>query len=174
MDIEKTLKNAFKLRRCPSNIHSSTYTTADGNLIDNVYLDEKYYNTYYFKNKDCWSITIEELEKNSDMAFGTNPEAYCYFLPGILSAAYREKYSGCSAIDSIIWHLQFNDLKSNVKNYAETYYLERWSLLDISELVAVKKWLVWYFSANGISEDDFKVACETIDWLTARKLAENK
>jgi hypothetical protein len=186
IDLKKLFENAFGWRHKPANIFGLNYIfdknsdyplgiLIKGNLYpvilsDGTCIDPLYEDTRYFKNHDWRKITADEIYIYSDVITGTNPEAFCYFLPGILYAVYRENRIDCNAIDSLICGLE----DSRAERNSESFCYERWSLLTTAELSAVKEWLNRYYEINGIGLDDYKMAIETLDWLAANKLTENK
>lgn len=169
MNLTLLFENSFGWRKKPVNIFSETYCTSDGKLIANVFLDRQYEETNYFLNRDWRTLTIQELQENPDVISGTNPEAYCYFLPGILCAAYQENIINISVVDFILWNLQFYDSNKETTELEKNYSYVRWIQLTKAELLAVKEWLNWFYESNGIESDEYKVACETLDWLISKK-----
>lgn len=181
MDLKALFENAFGWRSKPEIIVSKNYIFANENeeplgilikgniypiiMSDGTCIDSLYKDTQYFKNHDWRNITADEIYIYSDVVTGTNPEAFCYFLPGILYAVCREKRIDCNAIDSLLYCLE----DSRTKLETETFCYERWLLLTTEELSAVKDWLNCYRRINGIGLEDYNSSCETIDWLISRK-----
>lgn len=161
MDLINIFEAAFGWRKRPVNV------LPKGVLAEWAIDDSHYGDAYYFKDHDWKNITADEIYIYSDIITGTNPEAFCYFLPGILYAVYRENRIDCNAIDSLLYGLENSRTMREIRPFS----YERWSLLNLDELAAVKEWLIWYRSKRSIGNDDSKTACETLDWLAANKLA---
>ena len=187
MDLKALFENAFGGRNKPEIIVSKNYIFTNENeeplgiliqgiiypiiVSDGTCIDSLYKDTQYFKNHDWRNITANEIYIYSDVVTGTNPEAFCYFLPGILYAVYREKRIDCNAIDSLLYGLENSrtKLETETETETETFCYERWSLLTIAELSAVKEWLNCYREIKGIGLEEYKAAKETLDWLISIK-----
>jgi hypothetical protein len=159
MNLLSLFQNAFDWRKRPANV------LPKGILVEWAIDDVIYGDAYYFKDHNWKDITADEIYIYSDVVTGTNPEAFCYFLPGILYAVYRENRIDCNAIDSLIYGLE----NSRALHEIRPFSYERWSLLNTEELSAVKEWLCCYRQINGIGLEDYNSSCETIDWLNSRK-----
>jgi hypothetical protein len=118
----------------------------------------------YFLNKDPYELTGESLELYFEAINWFSPDAFCYFLPGIIITSIREK-SDLLMCDSIIYML---DRSPNIE-YWDDYFIERWSLLTRQECDAVQNWLLWLLD-NSISYDGITIdrAFETLELLKSR------
>jgi hypothetical protein len=118
----------------------------------------------YFLNKDPYELTGESLELYFEAINWFSPDAFCYFLPGIIITSIREK-SDLLMCDSIIYML---DRSPNIE-YWDDYFIERWSLLTRQECDAVQSWLLWLLD-NSISYDGITIdrAFETLELLKSR------
>jgi len=113
-------------------------------------VDEMYADALAFQKKLWHEVTCAELEKYTDAPYAFNPEAFCYFLPGIYSASVRENRPDLLVIDSIIGMLDLGDPVT-----WDEFFCERWPTLTMKEYEATQHWLMWV--ANSKSEHDSDV-----------------
>lgn len=64
--------------------------------------DFEYYEVMSFNGMRWQDVTFSQIEQNLDAVFWFAPEAFCYYLPGILSAGLRENRCDTNAYDSLI------------------------------------------------------------------------
>lgn len=84
-------------------------------------------------------VGFAQVEQYSDAVFWFAPEAFCYYLPGILAAGLREGRWDCNAYNSLIGMLD----RSPEPDYWDDFFLPRWTLLSAAEAEAVAAWAGW-------------------------------
>lgn len=161
MDLEIIFENAFDWRKPPSNVLPENIT------IKHAQLDSLYGDAYYFRERHWKLFTLNEINSHSDLLFGSNPYAACYFLPGIFFAVYREKILTSIVIDYALNPL----LLGYEKLVLNSYNFERYLLLNQAELSAIKQWINWYYDLQGMQLDEYVLICDTLDLLISSKLS---
>lgn len=84
-------------------------------------------------------VTFDHVERYGDAVYGFAAEAFCYYLPGILSACLREGRWNANVCDSLINMLD----RSPEPYYWDDFFLPRWPRLSDVELDAVAAWTSW-------------------------------
>lgn len=105
---------------------------------------DEYDDAKHFLGRSWDSLTCSELDAHQDAFAGFTPEAFCYYLPGILTAGIREERPDLLATSSIVMTLD----RSNVPSSWDEFFLKRWPLLTANECLAVQQWLLWLADAN--------------------------
>jgi hypothetical protein len=109
-------------------------------LTDSMQLtDCEYAEVMSFQGMTWEDVTFAQLEQYSDAVFWFSPEAFCYYLPGILAAGLKENRCDCNAYDSLIGCLD----RSPEPDYWDDFFLPRWPLLSLGEIDAVVAWVRW-------------------------------
>jgi hypothetical protein len=111
-------------------------------------------------------LTFAHVERNSDAVFWFSPEAFCYYLPGILAAGLRESRWDANACDSIIGMLD----RSPEPDYWDDFFRPRWTLLSAAEVNAVDAWVVWLglVQPDGFHGNTYERAHDTLALLMER------
>jgi hypothetical protein len=122
------INRSFAHRLPPSVLTDSTQLT-----------DGEYGEVMSFQGMIWQDVTFAELERFSDAVFWFSPEAFCYYLPGILAAGLKENRCDCNAYDSLIGCLD----RSPEPDYWDDFFLPRWPLLSLEEIDAVVAWARW-------------------------------
>jgi hypothetical protein len=102
-------------------------------------LDFEYEEVMSYDGMRWQDVTFAHIEQNPDAVFWFSPEAFCYFLPGLLSAGPKENRWDANSYDSIIGMLD----RSPEPDYWDDFFLPRWSLFTASEIGAVAAWARW-------------------------------
>lgn len=119
-----------------------------------------------FVGKHWSSINSGMLSSCFEVIYWFSPEAFCYFLPGILSAGIKEFKSDLVIYDSIIQMLD----RSPNPEYWDEVFIERWTLLSKDECDAVQKWLFWIIdSGSNFDEISINRALDTLELLKTLK-----
>jgi hypothetical protein len=84
-------------------------------------------------------VTFDQVVQNSDAVFWFGPEAFCYYLPGILAAGLKDNRTDSNAYDSLIGMLD----RSPEPDYWDDFFLPRWTLLTPAEVESVAAWARW-------------------------------
>jgi hypothetical protein len=109
-------------------------------LTDSMQLsDLEYAEVISFQGVGWRDVTFAQVEQCADAVFWFSPEAFCYYLPGILAAGLRENRWDSNTYDSIIGCLD----RSPEPDYWDDFFLPRWPLLSVAELDAVAAWVRW-------------------------------
>jgi len=101
--------------------------------------DAEYEEVMSFDGMRWQDVTFAQIQRCADAVFWFAPEAFCYYLPGILSAGLRENRTDTNAFDSLIGCLD----RSPEPDYWDDFFLPRWPLLSTAEVDAVAAWARW-------------------------------
>ena len=152
------IKLAFEGRKLPTVLTTSKQMSP--NELDDL----------RFISRLSWGETTCEIwEKYFDVPSCFSPEAFCYYLPGILKATTEEKQPNLIVVSSII-----NDLdRSPNREGWDVLFLERWPLLTMKELCVVQDWLWWLSSFDKISHSDSSLmrALQTLELLAEERIS---
>ncbi|NQZ08303.1 MAG: hypothetical protein HRT35_14195 [Algicola sp.] len=116
---------------------------------------------------DHWSaLTLDIVEDNFSAVSALSPEAFVFYLPGILLVGINEQLPGLLSYDSIVAGLD----RSANSDYWDDHFKARWSLLSLDELDAVQDWILWMSDVDDGDHDDISLSrCfDTLDLLKAR------
>jgi hypothetical protein len=109
-------------------------------LTDSMQLtDCEYTEVMSYQGLGWQDVTFAQVKQNPDAVFWFSPEAFCYYLPGILAPGLRENRWDSNAYDSLIGCLD----RSPVPDYWDDFFLPRWPLLSAQEIDAVAAWVKW-------------------------------
>jgi len=116
-----------------------------------------------FQGKHWSAVTCEQLELCHEVVFWFSAKAFCYYLPGILSAGIKENRPDLLVYHSIIEMLD----RSLDPTHWDDFFLERWPLLTPKECEAVQEWVLWLASLDSTAyyDNTFSRALETLDLL---------
>jgi len=103
--------------------------------------DSEYAEAMSFEGLHWQDVTFNLVEQNPDVVFWFAPEAFCYYLPGILAAGLKENRWESNAYDSLIMFLD----RSPDPDSWDDFFLPRWPLLTVEEIDAVAAWARWLF-----------------------------
>lgn len=122
------IERAFARREPPSVVTDSMQLTPG-----------EYVEVMSFDGMDWRNVTVEQVERCGDAVFWFSPEAFCYYLPGILAAGLKSRRSDLNAYDSLIGSLD----RSPQPDYWDDFFLPRWPSLSGAEIDAVAAWVSW-------------------------------
>jgi hypothetical protein len=109
-------------------------------LTDSMQLtDREYAEVMSIEGLSWQEVTFDQIARCPDAVFWFSPEAFCYYLPGILAAGLREVRWDSNAYDSLIGCLD----RSPEPEYWDDFFLPRWPLLSVEEIEAVAAWVRW-------------------------------
>ncbi len=119
-----------------------------------------------FSGKHWSEVTCETLAENHGAVFWFSPEAFCFYLPGILSCGVAAERPDLLAYDAILGMLD----RSPEPAYWDDFFLARWPLLGVEECAACQAWLRWLASVGADLHRESSVfrALETLDLLKTR------
>lgn len=91
MDLLEDIEHAFGKRQRPVSVVDSSSA-----------LSELMEDALAFRDIEWRQVTCEMLEKYFDGVIGFSPPAFCYFLPGILSAGVKENRPDLLVNDTLV------------------------------------------------------------------------
>jgi len=101
--------------------------------------DAEYDEVMSFEDLRWQEVTFAHVQRCADAVFWFAPEAFCYYLPGILSAGLKENRTDTNAYDSLIGCLD----RSPEPDYWDDFFRPRCPLLTAAEIDAVAAWARW-------------------------------
>lgn len=127
----------------------------------------EYEDAKFFEGKDWRDVDIESLKEHSDAVYGFAPEAFCYYLPGVMVASIKASNARLSVIDALIGSLD----RSPNPDYWDEFFVARWPLLNEREVRAVQQWVLWLLEADPVyfESDALGRAMDTLDLLIKTK-----
>ncbi len=162
MEALSSIREAFAHRSLPMLVVRSDAPDTD-----------EYDDARHFQGRTWESLTCAELDAHQDAMFGFSPEAFCYFLPGVLSAGIRENRPDLLVNTSLVMTLD----RSNTPTSWDDFFAKRWPSLTAQECLAVQDWLLWLTEAHphSVPESSLGRAFDTmqllVDSATATPLA---
>lgn len=113
--------------------------------------EDEYKEVKNFNSLRWQEIDKTLLQKNYSVIFLFSPEAFCYYLPAIMSISIKEKNGyDLIIVDSLISQLD----RSPIPDYWDNFLIDRWSLLKKEEFKAVQSWLIWLSEDDEMSAND--------------------
>jgi len=101
-----------------------------------------------------WKETsAKDWERLSDVVSWFSPEAFCYYLPGIIVASIEENCPTLTAVCNLLFML---DRTPSLELW-DNFFFERWTLLNSQELEAVATWIHWLSGLQGFILDDISL-----------------
>nr|WP_272545282.1 hypothetical protein [Burkholderia cepacia] len=131
-------------------------------VVPTVSPDTNDYNdALHFSNLLWDETTAYDWTNYADAVYRFTPEAFCYFLPGIMRVSIEDNQVALTVIESLMASLD----RSPVVEYWDDYFLQRWPKLTDVECDAVIEWLLWLneHPLSLFSEDTILRACETLE-----------
>ena len=146
------IDEAFAERSPPSNM-------TDSQQLSDVEFEE----VMSFEGIRWQDVTFEHVQRCSDAVFWFAPEAFCYYLPGILSAGLKENRTDANAYDALIGMLD----RSPEPDYWDAFFLPRWPLLSATEIDAVAAWGRWFeiVEPDAFHENTYERVQDTLNLL---------
>lgn len=154
--VTAAIHDAFANRAMPSVMTTSAQLS-----------DLEYEEVMAFFGETWEAVTFDMVERYADAVFWFAPEAFCYYLPGILSAGLKEDRRDSNAYDALIGMLD----RSAESGYWDEFFLERWPLLSADELDAVVRWVRWFEAAgpDGYFPNTFERVQKTLALLKQKR-----
>lgn len=137
-------------------------------MTDSLQLsDAEYAEVMAFDGLAWRDVTFALAEANADAVFWFAPEAFCYYLPGLLAAGLREGRWDTNAYDALIGMLD----RSPEPDYWDDFFRPRWTLLSPAELDAVAAWVRCFAAAqpDAFHDNSFERALATLALLKDRR-----
>ncbi|MDH3660351.1 MAG: hypothetical protein OEU92_10015, partial [Alphaproteobacteria bacterium] len=127
--------------------------------------DAEYDEVMSFEGLNWRDVRFDLVERAADAVFWFAPEAFCYYLPGLLAAGIKEKRTDSNAYDALIGMLE----RSPEPDYWDDFFRPRWTLLTVEEIDAVSAWVRWLaLVESDVAGGD--VAAQVDDALTMLRL----
>jgi len=133
-------------------ISSNELTVSETQLVDSFIKFER--------NK----LSIDILERYSDVVFLLSPSAFVYYLPGFMEVSVLEETVDYLICDSIIQMLD----RSAQPDYWDEFFCDRWMNLTKDEYSDVRAWIEWM---DGINSDTFFSESLCRSYVTVELLA---
>lgn len=134
-------------------------------LSDSLQLsDTEYAEVMAFDGLDWRDVTFDLVQACADVVFWFAPEAFCYYLPGLMAAGLRENRCDSNAYDALIGCLD----RSPEPAYWDDFFLPRWTLLSPEEIEAVSAWATWLAAVqpDGFPEHTYGRVQDTLTLLS--------
>lgn len=156
MNTLQLIEEAFRHRRMPASFLISEQLAA--HELDDVM-------SFWGKPWSC--VTGAQLEKYFEAIFWFTAEAFCYYLPGILSAGIRENEPGLIVNHSLVNMLD----RSPEPGSWDDFFVARWSQLTARECEATQAWTLWLSSCGDSSYSEIALAraFDTLELLKGRQ-----
>jgi hypothetical protein len=152
----KLIGAAFSNRRPPSVMTTSMQLS-----------DVEYEEVMSFAGLRWEEVTFGQVERYADAVFWFAPEAFCYYLPGLLAAGLKEARWDTNAYDALIGMLD----RSPEPDYWDDFFLPRWPLLNAAELEAVAAWVRWLqlVEPDAYHENTYERVLKTLALVEERR-----
>jgi hypothetical protein len=109
-------------------------------LTDSMQLtDCEYADVMSFEGLGWQDISFSHVERCPDAVFWFSPDAFRYYLPGILAAGLKENRWDSNAYDALIGSLD----RTPRPDYWDDFFLPRWPTLSAAQIDAVAAWVHW-------------------------------
>jgi hypothetical protein len=146
---------AFAERRPPTDLTDSKQLS-----------DVEYEEVMSFDGMRWQEVGFDQVDRCSDAVFWFAPEAFCFYLPGILVASLREDSADPNAYAALVGMLD----RSPEPAYWDDFFTPRWTLLSAPELDAVAAWLRWLEAVepDAFFANTYERARETLRLLKTR------
>ncbi|MBZ5789727.1 hypothetical protein K8353_06350 [Burkholderia contaminans] len=120
-----------------------------------------YDDALHFSNLLWNETTAHDWTKYPDAIYRFTPEAFGYFLPGIMRVSVEENQVLLTVIESLMGSLD----RSPVAEYWDDHFLQRWPELTDIECDAVIEWILWLneHPLSPFPEDTILRACATLE-----------
>ena len=111
-------------------------------------------------------LSADIWEENFDAVSWLAPQAFCYYLPGILISSILHGNPNLIAATAIIGTLD----RSPTPAWWDDFFVPRWTSLTLQECNAVQEWLLWVCQCEtrSVSDDSIGRSLDTLELLKAR------
>jgi hypothetical protein len=154
MKILSQISAAFSTRVPPPEVVQSAHPAT-----------HEYNEALHFRGRDWREINCDEWARYSDAIYAFAPSAFCYFLPGMLSAEIRENRADLLITSTL---LNMLDRSPNMDTW-DDFFVERWPLFTAVECNAVQEWILWLADQQaGFDDDTLMRSYETLEMLATQ------
>lgn len=129
--------------------------------------DVEYAEVMSFDGLAWQEVTFEQAQAQADAVFWFAPEAFCYYLPGLLAAGLQAGRLDSNAYDALIGMLD----RSPEPDWWDDFFRPRWTLLSATELDAVAAWVRWFQAVepDAFHDNSYERALATLALLKERQ-----
>ena len=130
---------------------------------------DEYQDASAFLGKNWRTLRCHDFELYPAAVSGFSPEAFCYYLPGILTSSLVEMRPDLDAGSALIYMLD----RGNGPVSWDEFFIERWCSLNEEECRAVQQWVLWLAEKDpgGFISTALDRAFDTLEILANRKQA---
>ena len=130
--------------------------------------DSEYEEVMSFEGLHWQDVSVDLVEQAPDAVFWFSPEAFCYYLPGVLSAGIGAGRSDLLYFDTLIGCLD----RSPEPDYWDDFFYPRFTLLSPQEIDAVSAWARWMelVQPEGYHEFTYQRVQGTLELLRQRAI----
>jgi hypothetical protein len=155
VNILRLIEEAFSHRRMPELF-----------LVSEQLAPHEWGDVMSFWGKPWSCVTGLQLEEHFDAIFWFTPDAFRYYLPGILTAGIQENKPWLIVNHSLVNML---DRSPDLVSW-DDYSIARWSQLTTRECEATQEWILWLssFEDTSYSASSLARAFDTLDLLRQR------
>lgn len=110
------------------------------------------------------SLACDFIERYPDAITGFSPDAFLYYLPGIICAGLREGRRDLLAYDHIIRQID----RFNPPDSWDEYFIARYGALTPAECRALQQWVLWLSDTDGqyFSPSELERAFDTLGLIS--------
>ncbi|KAF1035081.1 MAG: hypothetical protein GAK33_04989 [Burkholderia lata] len=128
-----------------------------------------YSDALHFSNLLWDETSAHDWTTYADAIYRFTPDAFCYFLPGIMRVSVEDNQVALTVVESLIGSLD----RSPVAEYWDDYFLQRWPKLTDIECDAVIEWIGWLneHPLSPFAKDTILRACETLELVKMHRTA---
>lgn len=161
-EINKTAANAIELIQSAFSDRAPPKEMTDSKQIS----DSEYAEVMSFEGLKWQEVSVSLVAQAPDAVFWFSPEAFCYYLPGVLTAGLRAQRSDLLYFDSLIGCLD----RSPEPDYWDDFFYPRFTLLSAKEIDAVAAWAHWMevVEPEGYHEFTYQRVQGTLELLRQR------
>lgn len=158
MTLLEEIESAFSEREMPLSTTKKNAPATD-----------EYTEAQWFGGKHWKTLSCADFDRLPSAIFGFSPEAFCFYLPGIMTASVRENYPDLMMNQSIINMLD----RIAAPSSWDDFFGARWPLLSPTECGAVQQWILWLteFDPPIFSDGSLSRAYDTIELIALQRRA---
>jgi len=129
--------------------------------------DAEYEEVMSYEGVRWQDVTFEQVEHSPDAVFWFAPEAFCYYLAGILAAGLRANRCDSNAYDSLIGTLD----RSPEPDYWDDFFLPHFQRFTAGEIEAIVAWVKWLESVqpDAYHANTYQRVLDTLRLLKVRQ-----
>jgi len=153
------IQAAFRQRPRPSRAFTSLELTADEKASVEAICQ-----------LDWNDVSAADWERCSDAVNLLSPEAFCYYLPGLMNASLAENQPHLMAVSAVLFMLD----RTPSEDMWNNHFVDRWTLLNAAELEAVEAWIEWLSTIDQLGIDDISLTRALVNLELLKKRLHRK